>query len=66
MLVEHLPEQNVVSNGPSELVFQWQIAADDEDRDDSDAPPDDADDALGPEDGEGEIDEVNMLGYATF
>ena len=46
--------------------YGYGYAIDDEGRDDSDAPPDDADDALGPEDGEGETDEVNILGFALF
>lgn len=37
----------------------------DEDSDDNE-PLDIADDALGPEDGEGDIDEVDLLGFASF
>ena len=37
-----------------------------EDSDDSEAEPDDADDALGPEDGEGEGDETYLLGFAAL
>jgi len=54
-------------SGDEEEDYGYGYVVDGEDRsDDSDAPPDDADDALGPEDGEGETDEVNMLGFASF
>jgi hypothetical protein len=53
-------------SGDEEEDYGYGYEVDDDDRDDSDAPPDDADDALGPEDGEGEIDEVNMFGFASF
>jgi hypothetical protein len=36
------------------------------DDEDGDEPPDVADDALGPEDGEGDVDEVSLLGFAAF
>ena len=38
----------------------------DKDWDDSDGPPDDADNALGPDDGKGETVEVNDLGFVLF
>ena len=37
-----------------------------EDSDDSDVEPDDTDDVLGPEDGEGESDETYLLGFAAL
>jgi hypothetical protein len=65
-------ELQVVAGGGSDLDeeedygYNFYVADLDEDGDDSDGSPDDADDALGPEDGEGEMDEVNSLGFASF
>jgi len=39
---------------------------DDEDEDNGDKTLDFADDPLGPEDGEGDVDELNVLGFAAF
>jgi len=52
--------------GDEEKDYGYSYLVDDEDGEDSDAPPDMADDALGPEDGEGDVDEVNMLGFTAF
>ena len=38
----------------------------DADNSESDSQPDLADNLLGPEDGEGEIDKANLLGFADF
>ena len=73
----HVPGgDNVKADGAAE---DWEIAfegdeADDyryrrpveEDRDDNEAEPDLTDDALGPEDGEGEGDEMYLLGFAAL
>jgi len=55
-------------NGDEEEDYGYTYLVDkdsDEDSDD-DEPLDIADDALGPEDGEGDVDEVNLLGFASF
>ena len=46
--------------------YGFGYTVDDEDGDDGDVLPDIADDTLGPEDGEGNVDEVNSLSFATF
>jgi len=46
--------------------YGYRYLVDDGDDEDSDDPLDFADDALGPEDGEGDVDEINLLGFAAF
>ena len=44
----------------------YDYLVDDEDEDNGDKTLDFADDPLGPEDGEGDVDELNVLGFAAF
>jgi hypothetical protein len=53
-------------SGDEEEDYGYRYLVDDENDEDSDEPLDVVDDVLGPEDGEGDIDEVNLLGYAAF
>jgi hypothetical protein len=56
-------------NGDEEEDYGYRYLVDedsDEEDSDDDEPLDVADDALGPEDGEGDADEVNLLGFAAF
>jgi hypothetical protein len=56
-------------NGDEEEDYGYRYLVDkdsDEEDSDDDEPLDVADDALGPEDGEGDDDEVNLLGFAVF
>ena len=53
-------------NGDEEEDYGYRYLVDKEDEDDDDEPLDDADDALGSEDGKGDIDKVNLLGFAAF
>ena len=39
---------------------------DEDDNEDDDEPFDITDDALGPKDGEGDVDKVDLLGFAAF
>lgn len=56
-------------NGDEEEDYGYRYLVDkdsDEEDSDDDEPLDIADDALGPEDGEGDDDDVNLLGFAAF
>ena len=52
--------------GDEEENYGYKYLADEDDEDDDDEPVDVADDVLGPEDGEGDVDEVNLLGFTAF
>lgn len=52
-------------NGDEEEDYGYGYAISDEEEDDGDV-LDATEDVLGPEDGEGDIDEVNLLGFAAF
>src|ERR1700679_1883078 len=56
------------SNGDEEDDYGYRDLVDeaDNEEDSDDEPLDVADDALGPEDGEGDDDDVNLLGLAAF
>jgi hypothetical protein len=56
------------SNGDEEEDYGYRhlVDEDDNEEDSDDEPLDVGDDALGPEDGEGYDDEVNLLGFAAF
>ena len=56
------------SNGDEEDDYGYRDLVDeaDDEEDSDDEPLDVADDALGPEDGEGDDDDVNLLGLAAF
>lgn len=60
-------EEDDEIGGDLEEDYGYSVNDRDEDPDeDSDSQPDLADDLLGPEDGEGEADEANLLGFADF
>ena len=52
--------------GDEEDDYGYKNHVDDDDDSDSEQEPDFADDALGPEDGEGEGDEIYLLGFAAL
>ena len=53
-------------NGDEEEDYGYRYLVDEEDEEDDDEPLDDADNALGPEDGEGDVDEMHLLSFAAF
>lgn len=53
-------------SGDEEEDYGYRYLVDNKDDEESDEPLDIVNDALGPEDGEGEVDEVNLLGFAAF
>jgi len=53
-------------NGDEEEDYGYRYLVDEDDDEDDDEPFDIAGDALGPEDGEGDVDEVDLLGFAAF
>jgi len=53
-------------SGDEEEDYGYKYLVDEDDEEDDDEPLDDTDDALGPEDGEGDVEEVNLLGFAAF
>jgi len=53
-------------NGNEEEDYGYRYLVDENDDDDDDEPLDDADNALGSEDGKEDVDKVNLLGFAAF
>ena len=53
-------------SGDEEEDYGYRYLVNDEDDEDSNEPLDIVDDALGPEDGEGDVDEANLLSFTDF
>jgi hypothetical protein len=53
-------------SGDEEEDYGYIYGTDEDSDSNDDEPLDVADDALGPEDGEGDVDEVDLLGFASF
>jgi len=53
-------------NGDEEEDYGYGYLVDEDEEEEDDEPLDVADDVLGPEDGEGDVDEVNLLGFTAF